>query len=295
MSTDYDVVVVGAGPVGLAVAGFLGRYRWKVGVFDQETSMYPLPRAGHVDSEIMRLLQILGCAHEFVDKAVPLREGVFINAEGEVLTRLPLLVGGSTGWHSDYLLYQPDFDDALRSVVDDLASVDIHRGQKLVRLEQAASGVTAGFRAQPEGGEDAAVNARYLIGADGANSFVRRAIESPWIDLGFEERWLVVDIKPHEADAERICPDPDRSATRRGPPLCSGGLAASTCVWSSCCMPVRARRSATMRTHVGRWPKNGGSTATIRRSFAARSTPSGPASPSAGPTAKCSWQVTRRI
>lgn len=46
-------------------------------------------------------------------------------------------------------------------------------------------------------GETQTVRARYVIGADGANSFVRQAIGVPFDDLGFQEDWLVIDLKPN--------------------------------------------------------------------------------------------------
>ena len=210
MRDRYDIAIIGAGPVGLAAAGFLGLRGWSVGVFDQETSAYPLPRAGHVDSEVMRLLQILGCADEFAPKAVPLREAVFWDRHGDVLTRLPLQTGERSGWFSDYLMYQPDFDDALLSTISKLADVEIHRGRQVIAIDDTSEPLRITLQSR-DGGEQVGqslttISAGYLIGADGANSFVRSFIDSAWDDLGFEERWLVLDIRPFEADIELDLP-----------------------------------------------------------------------------------------
>ena len=50
-------------------------------------------------------------------------------------------------------------------------------------------------------GERRTVRARWLVGADGANSFVREASGIARRDLGFQERWLVVDAEPHDMGA----------------------------------------------------------------------------------------------
>ena len=63
------------------------------------------------------------------------------------------------------------------------------------------------------------MHAKWVIGADGANSFVREASGITRRDLGFQERWLVVDAEPRDMDALGDLPiacqwcDPDRPTT----------------------------------------------------------------------------------
>ena len=61
---NYDVVIVGMGPTGLVLANLLGLEKLNVLVIDKFLSPYDLPRAVHLDDEIMRILQVIGVASE---------------------------------------------------------------------------------------------------------------------------------------------------------------------------------------------------------------------------------------
>ena len=65
MSHEYDVAIVGYGPVGETLAIFLAERGWRVGVFEKQPAAYPLPRAVHFDHETARILQAAGVADEF--------------------------------------------------------------------------------------------------------------------------------------------------------------------------------------------------------------------------------------
>ena len=62
MNTELDVIVLGYGPVGHVMAALLGHTGWRVGVIDRQLGLYPLPRIGHLDHEVMRILQALDSA-----------------------------------------------------------------------------------------------------------------------------------------------------------------------------------------------------------------------------------------
>jgi 2-polyprenyl-6-methoxyphenol hydroxylase-like FAD-dependent oxidoreductase len=85
---DFDVAIVGYGPVGQALAALLGRAGHQVAVFERFNEIYRLPRAVHLDHEIMRLLQSLGLAEALAAEMVPLRDYHWFGADGEPLLRL---------------------------------------------------------------------------------------------------------------------------------------------------------------------------------------------------------------
>src|SRR5262249_52549925 len=104
---DYDVVQVGYGPVGQAMAALLGSYGHRVGVFERHPTLYALPRAGHVDDEIMRVFQAIGIAGEFAERAWAMKKYWIVDANRELLQLIDWDYEGVSGWRGHYLMYQP--------------------------------------------------------------------------------------------------------------------------------------------------------------------------------------------
>lgn len=204
--TDYDIIQIGLGPVGLSHAALLGRYGHRVGVFERWPNLYPLPRAGHIDHEIMRILQGMGAAEAVERKVIPIPDYDWFNGAGELLLHLDWNNPTPSGWKSDYLMYQPDLEDEIRLAAERQGTVELNRGWELadftqfddhveVQLREGRVGADGGW--EPTGAVRT-VTARYLIGADGAGSTVRRRCGIGWTDFGFQEQWLVVDVRPND-------------------------------------------------------------------------------------------------
>lgn len=225
MEPELDVAVVGYGPVGQAVAGMLGRAGHRVEAFERFGEIYRLPRAVHIDHEIMRLLQTMGLADRLADELVPLREYRWFGADGEELMTLTPETPAKSGWEPDYLFFQPELERELDGACA-ADGVAVHRGWVAEGVSQQDGGATITLRRHEsshrglEPTEDTrTVNARWVIGADGANSFVCRTAGIDRRDLGFQERWLVVDVEPSDISALAELPvacqwcDPRRPTT----------------------------------------------------------------------------------
>ena len=190
-NVDYDVIVVGGGPVGKMAALMLGRRGHSVLVLERKDETYPLPRAVAHDAEIARLLQGVGMPVDSIPDAVEPYDDlyVWVNAAGETLHLVDWRGYDTSGWNNTYFYNQPALERHIEAALGECASVTMRRGVPASVVDQDADGVTV--RAGKE-----SFRARYVIGADGANSASRRHLGIEWTDLGYFFDWLVVDVIP---------------------------------------------------------------------------------------------------
>ena len=216
----YDVVIVGYGPAGEVLTSVLGAAGRKVLVVERWPQPYPLPRLTTLDGEVCRIVQSTSKNIDEAFKTTLLQEAChFVDAEGEPLMSVPYK-GKLGGWPSRLSMFQPDFEKAITDKVEDMANVELLRGWEAVELWQDAQSAhmiiaplnrnDAGERAQPR-----TVQASYVVGTDGARSFVRQALGIGMRDYDMHQRWLNFDgwhLKPLPERLMRlnIFMDPER-------------------------------------------------------------------------------------
>jgi len=192
-----DCVVVGGGPVGLLTAIFLGQAGLQVSVLERQPHRYPLPRACTIDHEALRILQAAGFMADHTDLFEPSqgeRGGYeFRNGAGELLQAIDWNRAAESGWANTNGFHQPDLEAALEQVAVATPGVTVHRGWTFQSLTQDDEDLSVQVVATDA---PAVVRARWLIGADGANSSVRANLGIDVGDSGFEADWLVVDYLP---------------------------------------------------------------------------------------------------
>ena len=217
MSGD-QVVIIGCGPVGAMLANLLGLLGISVVVLEREQEIFSLPRAVHMDDEIMRLLQTAGLAQAMAP-LVNLSIGMkFVDAKGRLLLDWPRPQQlGPQGWHPSYRFHQPELEQVLRAGLGRFARVELRFDTEVFALEPETEAVTVRYE-DLRSGQRHCLRARYVVGCDGARSLVRRMIGAPLQDLGFHERWLVVDgllrrPRPDLGDYSVQYCDPARPAT----------------------------------------------------------------------------------
>ena len=222
-----DVAIIGCGPVGALAACLLGQAGLSVVVLEKELEHYPLPRAVHLDHEMMRLFQSAGVIGRVASDMRDTDGHLHVGADHGVIRYMGTVgMPRPYGWSNDYFFYQPELEAHLREAMGALSGVDLRLGAAFAGLEQADDRVTVRYR---EADDDHLLDARWVIACDGSRSPVRKALGIGLDDLDFEEPWLVVDAEvdgpvsfpaisgvPPQADMQRLsvmmC-DPARPAT----------------------------------------------------------------------------------
>jgi 3-(3-hydroxy-phenyl)propionate hydroxylase len=212
------VVIVGAGPTGIAAATLLGQYGVECLVLDRHETVYPLPRAVHADDEVYRILARLGIGEEF---AAHRRPGVglrLIDPNMRVLSEIPRSTEPSAnGFPQMNMFDQPELEAMLRANLKQYPQVTVHGNVEVTSVTQTQPGrVRVSFLDRVRGGEQS-VQASYALGCDGANSPTRAAIAAHMYGLPFTQDWLVIDVNT-DADlnqwegCQQLC-NPQRAGT----------------------------------------------------------------------------------
>jgi 3-(3-hydroxy-phenyl)propionate hydroxylase len=220
---EFDVVIVGYGPVGATLAHLLGLQGVRTLVLEREAATYHLPRAVHFDDEVMRVFQTIGVADR-ISALTRINPGMrFVDREGLLLLDWPRPQEvGPQGWHASYRVHQPDLEEVLRDALAARDSVEVRTRCDAFLVEDRGDHVHLRYEDLSRG-RIVRIRARYVVGCDGARSLVRRFIETEMEDYGFHERWLVVDVllkrpKPELGDHSIQHCNPARPATYvRGP------------------------------------------------------------------------------
>ena len=189
MSRDPDVLVVGGGPVGVMTALLLARRGFEVRVLERDPEVYDLPRAIVMDDEIQRVFQGAGLIDGLRAITTPMRGAEFVRPDGERIIgfEIPPDATFALGHHPSVTYYQPELEAFLRREAIE-AGVDLRLGVEITSVEQTAETVTA--RAADDNH-----TARWLVAADGASSPIRKALGISFVDQGFDQDWLVLDVR----------------------------------------------------------------------------------------------------
>ena len=185
-----DVTVVGAGAVGLTLAGRLAQHGASVDLFEAESSRRRFgSKAICMQRETLEIWARLGVGQQIADRGIQWRVGrTYFRGRQLFELHLP---GDDEHFPPFVNISQSEVEELLESRAVELG-VRIHRGHRLVALSQDADGVTATF--ETDAGE-VTHRSGYLAGADGAHSAVRHLLGVAFAGYSFHDRFLISDVR----------------------------------------------------------------------------------------------------
>ncbi|GGT63091.1 bifunctional 3-(3-hydroxy-phenyl)propionate/3-hydroxycinnamic acid hydroxylase MhpA [Streptomyces purpureus] len=195
---DSEVLVVGYGPVGQTLSVLLAQRGHRVTVVERWPKAYAMPRAVNFDSESARILAAAGLAEQIPSFSEPSGAYEWLNAEGRTLLRIEATEEGRCGWPDSTAMYQPGLEAALAARGAQLPRLTVLRGLEGVALDVTGDRVRLTVRPTEGGDGERVLTASWIVGCDGANSFVRGVMGVGQTDQGFSHDWLICDVAPHE-------------------------------------------------------------------------------------------------
>jgi 3-(3-hydroxy-phenyl)propionate hydroxylase len=204
-----DVAIVGAGPVGLMIANYLGQCGVNVTLVEKLDTLIDYPRAIGLDDESLRTFQAVGLADEVLPHTTPWHAMRFLTPKGRCFADIQPKTD-EFGWSRRNAFIQPLADRVLFDGLQRFNNVKVLFSRELGSFEQSASAVVLNLKDQH--GRSERLNARYLIGCDGGNSLVRRSLDISFEGKTAPNQWIVVDIAndPLATPHVYLCCDPVR-------------------------------------------------------------------------------------
>jgi len=182
---DCDVLIVGAGPVGLATALSLVAQGVDVRIIDDMPVRHATPRASSVHARTLELLAPFGVSDRLVTYAQPVRQILFFDVKGrEILRRQFSATDSQYPAQQSLQQWQAEWMIAEQLVA---RGVTVNAATRCANLVQDAAGVVV--TVEGEAGTST-LRCRYLIGADGARSTVRRVCDVRMVGEDYPERWI---------------------------------------------------------------------------------------------------------
>lgn len=200
-----QVVIIGAGPVGLTMALLLGSYGVQVVVIERRTTIPTEARAVALDDECLRIWQACGLEEAIRTDWEAGEDGAVICAYYDERGRPFLRIrqrAGELGYPHAVVIHQGCIGAKLLDAARRAPSITVLLGHEATGVRQSGDGVVVTSRGQD--GRVAPLRAPWLVGCDGGSSIVRDAIGADMEGVTLPESWLIVDI---DDDGEGACVD----------------------------------------------------------------------------------------
>jgi 3-(3-hydroxy-phenyl)propionate hydroxylase len=218
-----DVVIIGAGPTGMAAAALLARHGVRSILFEREAEIMKIPRAVHLDEEVLRVLHQCCLGEEVAREIRPIRGMQLVDRARRTLVSFARDGKGPHGFARSNAFDQPDLEAAMRRALAREPLVTLRTATSVEAVEHLPGGrlrVTVHDRQQ---GALEELETPAVLACDGARSRTRTFVGTDFEDLGFTARWLVVDVTTDAMldlyDGCLQVADPERPTTY----FCTGG------------------------------------------------------------------------
>ncbi len=195
----FSVIIVGAGPTGLAAANLLGMYGIDALVFERNAGLSDCPKAISLDDEGLRICQAMGLSHAVLENVLLDIDAHYISGKRYLAKVAP--TSRRNGYPLISTFQQPEFEATLLHGLERFPCISVQFQHTVESFEQGDTGVLVSVRT-PEG-TLRTFECAYLLACDGGKSASRGQLGIPMQGSTFSQKWLVID-SIHDDDPSTV-------------------------------------------------------------------------------------------
>jgi len=188
----FDVIIIGAGPVGLMTANMLGSLGIKVLMLEKLDKLIDYPRGVGIDDESIRTIQAIDLEQKAMRHITPFHWARFYNSKRKLLASIEPRQT-TFGWSRRNAFHQPLVDKILHEGLSRYENVTLKFSSRVETYLQDNEGVMV--TGSTRDGELFSYQAKYLVGSDGGASEVRSNMNVTFDGSTAPDPFLVVDIE----------------------------------------------------------------------------------------------------
>lgn len=200
--SDYDVIIVGAGPVGLLAALILGKYEIRTLLVEKSSEPYSYPRAIGIDDDTLQILEQSGIEKDVINKMTADPHIHYFSSSGEHHYFQPKKEDNVFCYSVLSTFNQAELEICMRKMVKNLNTVSFYTDCEFLDVERRDKYNIVKLLMN---NKLLQLKAKYLLGCDGAHSKVRASCNINLNPLHNSEDWLVIDTK--DSQSIRDCID----------------------------------------------------------------------------------------
>ena len=190
---QFDIAIIGYGPVGAVAANMFGASGHDVVVIEPKKDIWNIPRAVALDGQTQRIFQSMGIIDDVA--RTPFEGLKFINKKGKEIVYVDFSNNVQpNGYYETVGFSQPNLEKDLRSRALKYENITFKLGKTLTDLTPDTDNNRLTL-INKDTNEEEEILSTYVLACDGANSFVRQKLDIKSFDYKCDQDWIVVDYE----------------------------------------------------------------------------------------------------